>query len=191
MGIDRERLIHEFDVAIDQLERALRSCPEELWEVSIWPVPRTDPWVWPVPGVEPVAERTDESIQRFSAFWCLAYHALWFLDFYATLDAEQFTSPDYIQGGPEELGFAADGAVAVPGRTFSQESLLQYVEHGRRKIRDTVTTVTDADLARICPSGHPRAGESFAELLQVNLAHVKEHGGQLAKFLGARVRSLP
>mgnify|MGYP006144777411 CR=1 FL=1 len=49
------------------------------------------------PGVEPVPERTDESIQRFSAFWCVAYHCLWFLDYYLTTGDEPFDSPESIK----------------------------------------------------------------------------------------------
>ena len=186
MGIDRDGMGERFEEAIDRLEAAVRDCPPHLWHESLWPVPRTDPWVWPQPGVEPVPERTDESIQRFSAFWCVAYHALFFLDLYATPIGRPFELPDDIKGGPEDLGFGADGAVAVPNETWPQEALVRYADHGRRKIRETLASVTDEDLARRCPNDHPRAGQTFGEVLQVNLAHVREHGGQLADFLAAR-----
>ena len=173
----------DFDAAIDRIERALRACPDDRWEQSLWPVPRTDPWVWPSPGVEPVRERTDESIQRFSAFWCVAYHALWFLDYYGTPPGQPFDSPDYVKGGPEELGFAADGAVAVPGPSFDRDAMLRYADHGRRKIQATLASVTDTELAIPCPDEHPRAGETFAELLHVNLDHLVEHGSQMERFV--------
>ena len=186
MAIERERMISGFEAAIDQIERALRDCPDEKWESSMWPVPRTDPWVWPKEGVEPVPERTDESIQRFSAFWCVAYHALWFLDFYGTVDTSNFESPDYIRGGPEELPFpAADGAVSVPNKTWDRDALIRYAAHGRGKIRQTIESVTEAELARTTPSDHPRAGETFGEVLNVNLTHIQEHGGQMAAFVGS------
>ena len=182
-ALDREGLVRRFDTALDRLEAALRDCPEEHWHDSVWHVPRTDPWVWPQRGVEPVPERTDETIQRFSAFWCVAYHCLWFLDYYLTMGDERFESPEYVQGGPEELGFAADGAVAVPGETWPREALLRHLEHGRRKVHDVVPTVDDAVLARRCPDHHPHAGETFGQVLLVNLAHVEEHGAQLAAFV--------
>jgi hypothetical protein len=183
MGIDRARLRGEFDEAIDRLEAAVRDCPPEKWHDSVWPVRKTDPWIWPQPGVQPVPERTDESIQRFSAFWCVAYHALFFLDLYATPVGRPFVLPDDVQGGPEDLGFAADGAVAVPMETWPQPALVRYAAHGRAKVHETLATVTDEELAVPCPSDHPRAGETFGRVLQVNLDHVREHGGQLAAFL--------
>ena len=186
MGTDREQLAAEYDEAIDRLEAAVRDCPPELWHESLWPVPRTDAWVWPQPGVEPVPERTDETIQRYSAFWCVAYHALWFLDYYATPPGRPFVVPDDIAGGPEELGFAADGAVAVPNETWPQEALVRYAAVGRAKVRETLATVTDDDLAARCPAGHARAGQAYGSVLRDNLEHVREHGGQLAAFLEAR-----
>ena len=182
-SIDRAELVRRFDAALDRLEAALRDCPEEHWDDSVWPVPRTDPWVWPQPGIEPVPERTDASIQRFSAFWCIAYHCLWFLDYYLTTGDESFDSPEYVKGGPEELGFAADGAVAVPGATFPRDALLRYLDHGRRKVHDVVPSVDAAVLARPCPDDHPRAGETFGQVWLVNASHVEEHGAQLAAFV--------
>ena len=183
MAFDRDAMAKEFDAAIGDLERALRECPGELWEASVWPVLVTDAWIWPRPGVDPIPERTEESIQAFSAFWCVAYHCLWFLDFYVTADPRGFESPDYIRGGPEELGFAADGAVALPGPTFPRESLLKYVDYGRTRIHNVLSGVTDAQLSERCGNGHPHTGKTLKQLLDVNLAHVKEHGAQLLDFV--------
>lgn len=181
--VDRRQLCEQFDVAIDDLEAALRDCPDELWAASMWHVPRTDPWVWPAPGVEPVPERTDESIQQFSAFWVVGYHCLWFLDFYVTADPSGFESPEYIRGGPEEMAWPADGAAPFAHRVFSREDLLAYAEHGRRQVRERIESMPEEELAARCSSNHPHAGKTLRELLQVNLAHVREHGGQMLEFV--------
>ena len=180
MGIDRLRMVKAFDEGIDRLEQALRDCPADRWQASVWPVLRTDPWVWPSAGTEPVPERTEETIQQLSAFWVVAYHALFFLDLYATIDASTFSVPPYAANGPEELGFAADGAVALPGPAFGRDALLEWAEHGRQKVHATITAVTDEQLATLLTGHHPRAGETFEQVLRVNLAHVDEHGSQLA-----------
>lgn len=181
--VDREELCRQFDAAIDVLEDALRACPDERWEESMWPVPRTDPWVWPAPGTEPVLERTDESIQQFSAFWVVAYHCLWFLDFYVTADPSGFESPEYVRGGPEEMPWPADGAAPLADRVVSRNDLLAYVDHGRRQVRARIETASDDDFAARCGPRHPHAGKTLRELLDVNLDHVREHGAQLAEFV--------
>lgn len=181
--LDRASLARQFDEAIDVLESALRECPAASWEASMWHVPRTDPWVWPRAGVEPVPERTEESIQQFSAFWVVAYHCLWFLDFYVRADPSGFESPEYVRGGPEEMPWPADGAAPLCDRPISRDALLRYVDHGRRQVRQQLETLPDAALAERCGAGHPHAGKTLHELLLVNLAHVREHGGQMQEFL--------
>lgn len=183
MELDREALVQEYEAAIDVMEQALQDCPEALWERSVWTVKKSDPWIWPKPGVEPVAERTEEAIQRFSAFWVVAYHCLWFLDYYVTNDAESFQSPEAVRGGPEEQGFAADGAVAVPVGRFAREVLLDYASHGRRKMKDGILSASEADLERPRAIDHPHAGKSYGQLVVDNLEHVREHAEQLNRFV--------
>jgi hypothetical protein len=138
--------------------------------------------VWPAPGVEPIPERTDESIQQFSAFWVVAYHCLWFLDFYVTAEPAGFQSPEYVRGGPEELPWPADGAAPLTDRVFDRETLLRYADHGRRQIRQRIETMDESELDERCGANHPHAGKTLRQLLDVNLHHVREHGGQLLAF---------
>ena len=183
MPVERVALVEEYQHAIDVLEHSLRACPDELWDQSVWSVQKTDPWIWPRAGVEPVPERTEESIQRFSAFWVVAYHCLWFLDYYVTNDPKQFQSPAAVRGGPEEQGFAADGAVALPVGHFPRQVLLDYLDHCRQKVENEITGAAEADFEKPRPVNHPHAGKTYAVLLRDNLAHVREHGQQLDAFV--------
>ncbi len=182
-SMNRSRLAGEFDEAIDRLEEALRLCPDDLWQASMWPVRRTDPWIWPRPGTEPIVERTDESIQIYSSVAGIVYHCLWFLDFYVTTDAKTFQSPEYVRGGAQEMDWAADGAAPLPGWVFPKEVLLRYLEHGRRRVRERLASVSETEMAGTCPDGHPHAGKTLSQLVQVNLDHVREHSGQIRAFL--------
>jgi hypothetical protein len=186
--IDRQMLCEQFDRAIDDLEAALRNCPSELWEASIWHVPRTDAWVWPAAGTEPVPERTDDSIQHFSAFWVVGYHCLWFLDFYVTADPSGFESPEYVRGGPEEMPWPADGAAPLADRVFSKEALLAYADYGRHRVRARIESIPEEEFAARCAANHPHAGKTLRQLLDVNLAHVREHGGQMFAFVRGHSR---
>lgn len=138
------------------------------------------------PRLEPVPERTDESIQRFSSFWVVAYHCLWFVDFYATSDLATFETPPAVRGGPEEQGFASDGAVAIPTGRFSKDILLDYLGYCRDKVRREISDAADSDFRVKRPDDHPHAGKTYAQLLAVNLAHVREHGRDLMEFLERR-----
>ena len=175
-----------FDSALDRIARCIDACPDDLWEIGLWTVQTTDPWVWPPPGTEPVPERTEESIQGFAAFWCVAYHALWFLDFYLTAPGEPFESPAAIRGGPEELGFAADGAVAVPDRVFGRDALRAYVDHGRVKVHAVVPATSEEVWRSLFTGDHPRSGLPFGTVVQVALDHLVEHGTQMEQMLIAR-----
>lgn len=183
MGFDREAAVVAFEGAIDVLERALRECPDEDWQAPAWRVLRTDPWMWPAAGVEPIPERTEESIQSFAAIWSVAYHCLWFLDFYSTVDVSSFESPEYARGGPEEQAWPADGAAPIPTPVYGREVLLRFLEHGRAKVRRVLPALTEDELAAPLPAQHPHHGKTFEQLLDVNLAHVREHGGDLLAFV--------
>jgi hypothetical protein len=118
-------------------------------------------------------QQDGRSIQVFSAFWYLAYHALFFLDV-------------YLSGGLEELdsGFAAPtpfradehAAGALPQRVYTRMELEAYLAHDRQKCQTTIEALTDEGGRRTCRWGTREI--PFFELLLVNLGHVQEHGAQ-------------
>jgi hypothetical protein len=191
-ALDRRALSRQFVDALDAVERALRGCPDDRWAASMWHVPRTDPWAWPRDGVTPIPERSDESIQQLSAFCNVAYHCLWYLDFYATTDVAGFRSPDYVRGGPEEQGMAADGAVPVPVTPrYPRDVLLAYLSHGRARVLEVIASATEEELAALCPPAHPHRGKSLLQLLHVNLDHVRQHGADMIAFVDGRASTAP
>ena len=113
----------------------------------------------------------------------MAYHCLWFLDFYVTVEPG-FSSPDFVRGGPEELPWPADGAAPLHSRAvFSREVLLRYLDHGRARLHERLNSLSADELAKPCPPGHPHAGKTLRQLLEVNLDHVRGHSGEIAGFL--------
>lgn len=176
----------QFDAAIDDLATALRICPDDAWEESLWEVKRTDGWIWPRPGVEPIPERTTQSIQRCAAFWAVAYHCIWFLDQYTLADFHMPTAFVEARGGPEELPFPAeDGAAPLPGPAISRDVMLRFLDFARRQLHERIGSV---DMTESVAQRHPHAGKTLGELYVVNLAHVREHGGQLLAFATSRAR---
>jgi hypothetical protein len=156
--IDNEMLWRQFGAAIDMLSGALRDCPDELWEESLW---EDQPDQWVAAG--------------FSAFWYLCYHTLFWLDLYLTGAEEGFAPPapfDLVEMEPGE---------ALP-RTYTREELLHYLEHCRRKCKETIGSLSKERAYQLCRFAW--GDLPFAELQLYSLRHVQEHGAQLRMFLG-------
>ena len=152
-------LWRQFGAAIDMLDNAMRDCPEDLWAADMW---------------------EDHSLPGFSAFWYVAYHALFWLARYLSGSEEQFAPPAPF--GLEELE-----AAVLPPRVYSRAELLGYLQHCREKCRTKITSVSEEELARSCKVGNRTL--SFGELLLYDMRHVQEHAAQLNMFLGQRAGS--
>lgn len=71
-------LWQQFGAAIDTLDDALRLCPDQLWETSLW---------------------QDEEDARYGQFWFIAYHALFWTDLFLGGSYEEFQPPaPFIRG---------------------------------------------------------------------------------------------
>jgi hypothetical protein len=125
----------------------------------------------------PDAIWTDRSQQP--EFWYVAYHTLFWLDLYLSGSVEGFAPPAPF--GLEEL----DPAGLLPERPYTKDELRTYLQHCRRKCRETIDALTDAKAAQPCRLS--RGEISFLELLLYNMRHVQEHAAQLSLILGQRV----
>lgn len=151
----------QFGATIDMLANALRACPEDLWRS---PITLDDP--------EP----------EYSAFWYVAYHAIFWLDLYLSGAVAGFVPPPFTL---EEL----DPAGLLPDRVYTREELQAYLAHGRAKCQAVVQAMTDEKAQQLCP--FPWGTLSFAELLLYNMRHVQEHASQLNLFLGQQTNAVP
>lgn len=140
-----EAIARQFGAAIEMLEKAILACPESLWSGH--------------------ARRPEQE------FWYLAYHTLFWLDYYLDESPAGFRPP--APYGLEEM----DPAGVLPPRVYSQAELLAYLEHGRAKCRAAMLALTDESGAR--PSGFPRREGSVLELHVYALRHVQHHAAQL------------
>jgi hypothetical protein len=149
-------LWQQFGAAIDMFNNALCACPDSLWHASVWKLPADDR-------------------PEFSQFWYLAYHTLFWLDFYLSGTPEGFTPPapfTMSELDPEGL----------PDRPYTKDELLAYLDHGRKKCQATIEALTDEKAGQPC--GFKRGELSNAELLMYNMRHVQEHTAQLNLMLG-------
>jgi len=145
----------QFGAAIDMLENAMRAAPNDVWG--------------------------DRSKQP--EFWYVAYHTLFFLDYYLSDPAVEFAPP-----APFTLS-ELDPAGVLPDRVYSKDELLAYLAHGREKCRAALAALTDEAAARPC--GFERRDMSAMELHLYNMRHVQHHAAQLNLMLRQTTDSAP
>ena len=166
-------MLADYEAAIDRIESALRACPEERWTAPCWAVRRTDAWM-------PKA-LSDDELQVFSAFWGVAGHAVFYLDFYLDDGTGGFAPahPRFDAGLDDQM------QARMPNPALTREELLAALADGRAKAQRVLPSVTDEQLALRMPTWHPWAGTTFADLLKVNVEHLREHGAHLEAVVRA------
>lgn len=145
----------QYGAAMDMLENAIVACP-----VSVW------------------GDRT-----RNPEYWYVAYHTLFFLDFYSSGTDKGFAPPP-----PFTLG-ELDPAGVLPDRVYSKEEMLRYLEHGRKKCAAAIQALTDENARRPC--GFEGRDLAVAELLLYDMRHVQHHAAQLNLILRQTTDSAP
>jgi hypothetical protein len=150
-------LERQYLAALDMLENAIRACPEAVWDDATTPLP-----------------------QRF---WYLAYHTLFWLDFYLSEHEEGFAPP-----APFTLG-EMDPAGVYPERAYAKSELLGYLVHGRDKLRLALRSLDDARAAARCAIAAREM--SVFELRLYDMRHVQHHTAQLNLLLRQRTDSAP
>lgn len=145
----------QFGAATAMLENAMVACPEALW--------------------------SDRS--REPEFWYVAFHALFWLDYYLAGSPEGFVPP-----APFTLD-ELDPAGRIPERPYTKEQLLGYLRHGRARCRRVLADLTDEVAGRPC--GFAGMGLTVGELHLYNLRHVQHHAAQLNLLLRMETGSAP
>jgi hypothetical protein len=165
MNIDWRAITwQQFGAAIDDLENALRACPDELWQARLWHDPEHEQFFLP-------------------EYWYIVYHALFWLDLYLTGAEEGFVPPapfmliEQNENGP------------LPERPYTKDELQLYLEGCRQRCRMTIESTTDEAAQRVCRFGWGEV--SFAELLLYTMRHVQGHAAQLNLLLGQKTGSAP
>ena len=148
----------QFGAAIDDLDNALRACPDEVWRDRLWDNPSQRP--------------------EYSQFWYLVYHALFWLDLYLTGAEEGFAPP-----APFTL-IEQDADGPLPERPYTKDELQAYLDYGRKKCQATIEALTDETAQRQCRFAWGEV--SFVVLLLYNMRHVQEIAAQLSLFLGQK-----
>jgi uncharacterized damage-inducible protein DinB len=143
----RASLWQQFGATIDMLENAIRACPDDLWGDA----------------------------ERQPQFWHVAFHTLFYLDFYLSDSGQGFAPP-----APFTLT-ELDPAGVLPERVYSKTEVIGYLEHCRRKARARIDGLTAENATHQCEYGWINL--TVWESLLYNMRHVQHHAAQLNLLL--------
>lgn len=118
-----------------------------------------------------------------SKFWYLAYHTLFFLDYYTTLQPKGFKPPP-----PFTLSEFGDG---LPERIYTQEELLTYLQYNREKLFHLMSTLKEEDFQALWINESGTMNYTVLEILLYNMRHVQHHTAQLNLLLRQQINDAP
>ncbi len=152
-----EIIWRQFGAAIDTLKGVINDCPDELWEVNIWPLAGAP--------------------EGFSSFWNVTFHTLFWLDLYL-----EGTDIDFAPPAPFTLN-ELDASGKMPDRVYSKAEMLDYLLYCRNKCQQKTMNLTDEQASHMCKFSNGRE-RGYGELLLYTMRHVQEHAAHLSLFLG-------
>ena len=120
---------------------------------------------------------------RQPEFWYVVYHTLFYLDLYLSDSLAGFTPP--MPFNLDEL----DPEGLLPDKPYTKDELHTYLEHGRRKCRAVIGSMTDEKAGQRC--GIDWHDLSNLELHLYNMRHVQHHAAQLNLILRQTVDAAP
>lgn len=145
----RRVTLSQFQAALEMVESAVAQCPDSAW-------------------ASPVGTR---------AFWRVAYHALFYGDFYLCRSESDHTPLPWQRA--DENFLDADDA----GPPLERETLLAFARHCRAKASAVIPW--ESDELRAGFSGFPWLPFTRAEIHVYNARHLQHHAGQLAAAIRA------
>lgn len=156
IAVVQKALNSQFGAVLKMLENTIMQCPPDLWQGRLWQERQLQP--------------------EFAEFWYIVSHTLFWTDLYLTGQYDGFMPP-----APFTL-VEMDPAGVLPDRVYTQQQLLDYLSHCRKKSVECVNALTEENVARVC---HLVWGDvSYFELLLDTLRHIQEHTAQLNLYLG-------
>ena len=118
-----------------------------------------------------------------SMFWYNAYHCLFFLDYYLTMEPKNFAPP-----APFTFSEFED---TLPDKIYTKEQLLIYLQFNREKCRQLIAGLTESDLHDRWINDSGTMNYSVLEILLYNMRHVQHHVAQLNLILRQEINDAP
>ncbi|HEY3244900.1 MAG TPA: DinB family protein [Phycisphaerae bacterium] len=145
-----KRLIgSQFEASLCTLGHCVAGCPERLWNARVAKYP----------------------------FCQVAFHTLFFADFYLGSDAESLRRQPFHLANPSLFGDYEQLQDREPVALYTKPQIESYLQFCRGKAVATIAAETAEDLC--APAKFARRDFSRAELHVYNIRHIQHHAGQL------------
>ena len=116
-------------------------------------------------------------------FWYNAFHCLFFLDYYLTMDPKTFSPPK-----PFTLSEFED---TMPDSVYEKHELISYLQYNRNKCYTLIINLTMDILQERWINVSGSMNYSVLEILLYNIRHVQHHAGQLNLLLRQSIDRTP
>lgn len=121
----------------------------------------------------------DELWDTKSQFWYKAYHCLFWLDYYLTIEPSNFAPPEPFSRSEFED--------VLPERVYTKDELLPYLQACRQKCRKLISGLTDELAEKRWIDDH--VNYSIFEILLNNMRHTQHHAAQLNLILRQEINN--
>jgi hypothetical protein len=152
VGTYRRLIAAQFEAGLCTLGHCIAWCPEALWPARV---------------------------VRYR-FCQVAFHVLFFADYYLEQDPDSFDSQPFHLATPTLFGALRDDEEPLDAHgdpVYPRAEVQAYLDYCRRKALDTLAAETEQTLS--APAKHPRRNFSRAELHIYNIRHIQHHAAQL------------
>jgi hypothetical protein len=153
LDIVKRSLLHQYEAALSTLRLCLEQCPDDKWHGRVGNFP----------------------------FWHVAYHALYYGDFYLSPNADAFEPQEFHRENYQYFDRNPQNEPVVADVPYERDVLLGYAEHCRNKATTAMAAETEETLAG--PSGFSWYEVPRAEFWIINQRHVHHHAAQLSLYL--------
>lgn len=165
----KTELWKQFGAALDMFENAINKCPDELWTYNY------------STGKDTLQAKHIDEVR--SSYWYIAFHTLFFTDYYLDMDPDNFKMPAPFTIKEEDID------EVMPEKIFSKDELLTYTAHCRNKLQNLFKDMDESKAAHRWKN--PWKDYSMIEITMYNMRHVMHHTGQLNMMLGKISHDLP
>jgi hypothetical protein len=116
-------------------------------------------------------------------FSWLAYHTLFFLDYYSSVNPVGF--------GPRWPFTYSEFGKDLPDGIFQKIDILNYLEFNRTKCHELIMNLTEQLIEKRWINESKTMNFSLLEILTYNMRHVQHHAAQLNKMLRHEINDAP